>query len=117
MKHEPITSDEVIEAIAALSRHKAAGGDGLNNDFFKDHQAPLVSAMVAIGNKLLQGGEPPKSFLEGLILPLRKKGDSADAMNFVSGLKQIDGSQQQEGSQFPDATARMDLLSTSGFGP
>jgi hypothetical protein len=79
---QPITSEEVIQAIAALSRHKAAGGDGLNNDFFKDHQALLVNAMVAIGNELLQGAEPPASFLEGLIIPLRKKGDSANAMNF-----------------------------------
>jgi hypothetical protein len=77
-----ISSKEVIKAIASLSRHKAAGGNGLNNDFYKDHQALLVEAMVTIGNKLLQGGEPPKSFLEGLILPLRKNGDSADAMNF-----------------------------------
>ncbi|KAG1698206.1 hypothetical protein DVH05_015196 [Phytophthora capsici] len=68
-----ITKDEVIVAIDALNRHKAAGGDGLNNDFFKDMQALLVLAMVAIGNKLLQGGDPPLSFLQDLIIPLRKK--------------------------------------------
>ena len=31
-----ININEVIEAIDALNRHKAAGTDGLNNDFFKD---------------------------------------------------------------------------------
>ena len=29
-----ISSDEVILAITALQRHKEAGADGLNNDFF-----------------------------------------------------------------------------------
>lgn len=77
-----ITKDEVKVAIDALNRHKAAGGDGLNNDFFKDTQALLVPAIVAIGDKVLQGGDPPLSFLQGLIIPLRKKGDSDDVMNF-----------------------------------
>jgi exonuclease III len=77
-----ITEDEVIEAVTALNRNKAAGADGLNNDFFKDAQSLLVPIMVTIGNEMLKGGEPPLSFLEGLIIPLRKKGDSADAMDF-----------------------------------
>jgi len=79
--HE-ITPQEVIRAVASLNRHKAAGPDGLNNDFYKDAQAVLVPAMVAISNELLKGGDPPASFLEALIIPLKKKGDSVDAMNF-----------------------------------
>ncbi|KAE9273288.1 hypothetical protein PR003_g29950, partial [Phytophthora rubi] len=79
---QEITQEEVILAIRSLNRHRAAGPDGLNNDFFKDYQALLVPAMVAIGNELLKGGDPPPSFLEGLIIPLRKKGDSDDAMDF-----------------------------------
>jgi exonuclease III len=78
---ETITTAEVIKAISDLNRHKAAGPDGLNNDFFKDIEALLVPAMVAIGNELLQGAEPPKSFLGSLIIPLRKKGDSTNAMD------------------------------------
>ncbi|KAE9055570.1 hypothetical protein PF010_g32102 [Phytophthora fragariae] len=77
-----ITQNEVIQAVAALNRHKAAGPDGLNNDFVKDMQSLLVPAMVAISNELLKGGDPPPSFLEALIIPLKKKGDSVDAMNF-----------------------------------
>ena len=42
----------------------------------------LVPAMVTIGNELLAGGKPPPSFLQKLIIPLRRKGDSADAMNY-----------------------------------
>ena len=64
-----------------LLKIKAQGGgaDILNNEFFKDAQAVLVPAMVAIGNELLARGKLPPSFLQGLILPLQKKGDSADA--------------------------------------
>ena len=82
-----ISTDEVIQAISALNRHKAAGADGLNNEFFKDAQAVLVPAMVALGNKLLSGGKPPQSFLKGLIIPLRKKGNSADAMDYKLGTR------------------------------
>ena len=68
-----ININEVIEAIDALNRHKAAGTDGLNNDFFKDTQSVLASAMVAIGNEILHGGHPSQSFLNELIIPLRKQ--------------------------------------------
>ena len=78
----PISLSEVMTAIRALDRHKAAGPDGLNNDFLKDFQALLAPALVTIGNELLQGRTPPHSFLEGLIIPLRKKGDSMDAMDY-----------------------------------
>lgn len=60
-----ITEEGVIQSIADLNRHKAAGGDGLNNDFFKENQAELVPAMVAIGNALIKGGEPLVSFQGG----------------------------------------------------
>uniref|UniRef100_A0AAV1VDM0 Uncharacterized protein n=1 Tax=Peronospora matthiolae TaxID=2874970 RepID=A0AAV1VDM0_9STRA len=42
----------------------------------------MAPAMVAIGNELLQGGLPPTSFFEGLIIQLRKQGDSDDAMDY-----------------------------------
>ena len=48
-----ITLDEVLAAIASLNRHKAAGSDGINNDFLKDFQALLAPALVNIGNKII----------------------------------------------------------------
>lgn len=50
MLMKEITHEEVIQAITALIRHKAAGPDGLNNDFFKDAQAILVPSIAAISN-------------------------------------------------------------------
>ena len=76
-----ITLDEVLATIALLNSHKAAGSDGINNEFL-NFQALLAPALVNIGNELLQGSTPPASFLEGLIIPLRKKGDSKDAMDY-----------------------------------
>ena len=73
---------EVLTAIAGLSRRKSAGPDGLNNDFFKDTTALMVPALVRVSNAIMTGADPPPSFLEALIIPLRKKGDSADAMDY-----------------------------------
>ncbi|KAE9032264.1 hypothetical protein PR003_g5465 [Phytophthora rubi] len=78
----PITEAEILAAIAALNRHKAAGPDGLNNDFYKDTQALMVPALERVCNGIMNGDEMPPSFLEALIIPLRKKGDSADAMDY-----------------------------------
>ena len=77
-----ITEAEVVLAIRALSRHKAPGTDGLGNDFYKDLQSLLVPPLVEIANEIIQGAQPPKSFMEALIIPLRKKGDSDDAMDY-----------------------------------
>ena len=79
---QPVSLAEVVTAITGLNWHKAAGPDGLNIDFYKDNQAILAPAMVITENELLQGRDPPPSFLEGLIIPLRKKGDSVDAMDY-----------------------------------
>ena len=70
--HE-ICLNEVINAIDALNRHKAAGTDLIHNDFYKNTQSVLASAMVAIGNEILHGGHPSQSFLNELIIPLRKQ--------------------------------------------
>uniref|UniRef100_A0AAV1UCF0 Endonuclease/exonuclease/phosphatase domain-containing protein n=1 Tax=Peronospora matthiolae TaxID=2874970 RepID=A0AAV1UCF0_9STRA len=64
---------EVLAAVSGLSRHKSAGLDGLNNDFYKDTSALLVPALVQLSNQILAGADPPPSFLEALIIPLRKR--------------------------------------------
>ena len=55
--HE-ICLNEVINAIDALNRPKAAGTGVIHNDFYKDTQSVLESAIVAIGNEILHGGHP-----------------------------------------------------------
>ena len=93
---DPFLLAEVLQATALLSRHKAAGEDGLSNDFIKDFQALLAPALVTIGNDILQERTPPASFLKRQIIPLQKNGDSEDAMDYrpiallQSGYKVVD---------------------------
>ena len=42
----------------------------------------MVPALVVVGNQILTGADLPLSFLTALIIPLRKKGDSDDAMDY-----------------------------------
>ena len=42
----------------------------------------MVPGLVRVSNEIMTGAEPPPSFLEVLIIQLRKKGDSADAMDY-----------------------------------
>ena len=78
----PIAETEVLAAITVISRHKAPGTDGLNNDFYKDTMSVMVPALTAVANNIMDGADPPASFLEALIIPLRKTGDSDDAMDY-----------------------------------
>ena len=73
---------DFVQAKSALSRHKSADLDGLNNDFYKDTSGLLVPALVVVSNELLHGKHMSPSFLEALVIPLRKKGDSADALDY-----------------------------------
>ena len=77
-----INLHKFIGAIDALNLHKAAGAGGLRNDFDKDAQPELAPALVEISYELLHGGYPPPSFLKGLVMPLRKQGDSEDVMDY-----------------------------------
>ena len=63
-----ISLNEVITAIKDLNRHKAAGTDGINNDFSEDTQAVMAPAMVAMGNELLRVGNLLHSFWKGSLL-------------------------------------------------
>ena len=79
---ESFSLAEALQTTASLSRHKKDGADGLDNDCIKDYQALLAPALVTIGSDILQGRAPPASFLEGLIIPLQKKGGLEDAMDY-----------------------------------
>ena len=80
---QPVCMAEVVTARTGLNQHKEAGPDGLKYDFYEDSQTILEPAMVILGNELLTGKDPPPSFLEGLIIPLCKMGDSS-SMRWVT---------------------------------
>ncbi|KAF1324800.1 Rxlr effector protein, partial [Globisporangium splendens] len=78
----PITEKEVREAIAALHRHKAGGVDSLNNDFYKDCEGVMVDVLVREFNNIQRGATMPRSFGQGIVIPLRKKGDSPNPLDY-----------------------------------
>ncbi|KAF1328106.1 Rxlr effector protein, partial [Globisporangium splendens] len=78
----PITEKEVREAIAALHRHKAGGVDSLNNDFYKDCEDVMVDVLVREFNNIQRGAPMPRSFGQGIVIPLRKKGDSPNPLDY-----------------------------------
>ena len=73
---------DVLQAISALSRHKSAGPDGLNNVFYKDTSALFVPAPVVVSNEILHGKHMPPSFLKALVIQFRNREDSADALDY-----------------------------------
>lgn len=77
-----ITAEEVRQAIKSMSRHKAGGLDSLPNVFYKDFEELMLDHLVVLSNELLEGAPVPPYFAKALIIPLRKKGNSTDAMDY-----------------------------------
>ena len=42
----------------------------------------MVPALLSVSNDILSDAPMPPSFLEALVIPLRKKGDSSDALDY-----------------------------------
>ncbi|KAF1336675.1 Rxlr effector protein, partial [Globisporangium splendens] len=78
----PITEKEVREAITALHRNKAGGVDSLSNDFYKDCEDAMVDVLVREFNNIQRGAPMPRSFGQGIVIPLRKKGDSPNPLDY-----------------------------------
>ena len=76
-----ISSDEVIQAITALQGTRRLVRMASTMVFSRIFKRCLLQQRF-IGNEVLVGGKPPPSFLQGLTIPLRKKSDFADAMDY-----------------------------------
>ena len=77
-----ITEDEVHRAVENRGRYKSAGADRLSNDFYIDWADLLVPRLTKEFNTILSGAAPPASFCDAVIVPLRKNGDSDNAMEY-----------------------------------
>ncbi|KAE9175492.1 hypothetical protein PF002_g28779 [Phytophthora fragariae] len=79
---DPITEEEVEAAIKKCKRGKAAGPDRLGNDWYKDHLDDLRPILTTLFNKWMEGGTFPRSFQQGYIFSIKKKGDPTDPPNY-----------------------------------
>ena len=78
----PIREDEIISALKNTKNKKAVGSDGLASEFFKYSNGILNGPLTALFNFILNSGEYPDQWSEGLINPIHKKKSKADPGNY-----------------------------------
>ena len=79
---QPITVSEIHSAVKSLKRNKAPGNDQLLNEYFVECIDILASHLCDLFNGILNSGYYPESWMEGLIIPLHKKGHKDDVNNY-----------------------------------
>ncbi|RAW24350.1 hypothetical protein PC110_g19223 [Phytophthora cactorum] len=78
----PILETETRAGIDNLKRYKSGDTRGFNHDFYKAFKDALVPGLTKLFNTVLNGDGIPQTFLEAVIVPLRKKDHSSDAMDY-----------------------------------
>ena len=81
--NQPFSEDEIRKFVKNLKNNKAAGIDGILNEYIKctiDLMVPLYNKLF---NQVLNTGEIPEDWLTGLIIPIYKnKGSKCDTDNY-----------------------------------
>lgn len=80
--NDPITEQEVRDAITFMHRGKACGPDRPGNDWYKDNVETLVPVLANLFNTWMTAGLFPASFLEAEIFCLKKGGEAANPLNY-----------------------------------
>jgi hypothetical protein len=81
--NEPISVDEVEDAIRKLKNNKSCGSDMILNEFIKNSCLQLITVYVKLFNVVLDTGVIPSSWTEGIIIPIFKnKGEITDPDNY-----------------------------------
>ena len=78
----PITTEEIEKALKRTKNKKAAGCDGLVSEFFKYSNGHLDGPLTALFNFVLNSGEYPDQWSEGIINPIHKKKSKTDPGNY-----------------------------------
>ena len=77
-----ITQEELLHVIKSLKENKSPGLDGLISEIFKSCADLLCPLLVKIYNVVFSSGCYPKSWSEGVITPIHKKGNLDDVTNY-----------------------------------
>ena len=78
----PVSEEEIINALKNTKNKKAVGSDGLASEFFKYSGGHLNGPLSALFNYILNSGEYPDQWSEGLINPIHKKKSKSDPGNY-----------------------------------
>ena len=77
-----ITEQEVLKALTGLSRCKRGGLDDLINEMFMDSKEILLPHITKIFDYIFNNSVYPQNWLNGIIVPIPKKGDLTDPKNY-----------------------------------
>ena len=79
----PITEFEISKVIRDLKLGKAAGHNGILNEYLKNATDILRPLLIKLFNIIFKSGKLPTLWLDGRIRPIFKnKGDSANPENY-----------------------------------
>jgi hypothetical protein len=74
--------EEIEEALKNLKNNKAAGADSIAAELLKKGGPNLVDALHAVIQQAWTGETLPRSWTEGVLCPVYKKGDKLDFKNY-----------------------------------
>ena len=77
-----ISTNELEKAISKLKINKACGQDGIINEFIKHSNVDIYNVILRIFNTILDTGFFPSQWSVGVIVPVHKKGDVNDPLNY-----------------------------------
>lgn len=74
-EEEEIGREELGKIVRRLRDGKAAGGDGISNEVWKYGGVEVERCLWELCNKVWKGGGGPGGWNEGVVIPIRKKGE------------------------------------------
>ena len=81
--NRPFCGEEITNFVKNLKNNKAAGIDGILNEFIKCSIDIMIPLYIKLFNKVLDTGEIPEDWLNGMIIPIYKnKGSKSDTNNY-----------------------------------
>ena len=78
----PLTMMELATAIKHLKTGKAAGKDGIPNDFWKHLSGSGLEALLNLFQSCWEHGKSPESWRQAQVVGIFKKGSSSDPANY-----------------------------------
>jgi hypothetical protein len=74
--------EQIERALKYLKNNKAAGADSIAAELLKNGGPNLVVALHAVIQQAWTGETLPRSWTEGVLCPVYKKGDKLDCKNY-----------------------------------
>jgi hypothetical protein len=77
-----LSREEIEGALKYLKNNKAAGADSIAAELLKNGEPNMVDALHAVIQQAWTSETLPKSWTEGVLCPVYKKGDKLDCKNY-----------------------------------